>query len=65
MEQVGFKLVLKTGDVIYGWYLRCILGKLLYDSRMNVVISRRRTQAINLRAIGQLPPLGLTLAVEK
>ena len=32
---------------------------------MNVVISKRRTQAINRRAIGQLPPLGLTLALRK
>ena len=41
---------------------RCIFGKFLYVSLMKVVISKRRTHAINRNAVGQLVPLGLTLA---
>jgi hypothetical protein len=40
----------------------CNFGKFLYVSLMKVVISKRRTHAINLNAIGELPPFGLTLA---
>ena len=43
---------------------RCIFGKFLYVSLMKVVISKRRTQAINLNAVGQLFPFGLTLAAK-
>ena len=41
---------------------RCIFGKFLYVSLMKVVISKRRTHAINRNAVGQLFPFGLTLA---
>ena len=42
---------------------RCIFGKFLYVSLIKVVISRSRTHAINLRAVGQALPFGLTEAV--